>query len=184
MARPSKHDGIIYRRKDSNTWWMRYRDTTGRRRLESTHTKDWQEAQRYLRERLQARDNNMLDALRKGEQLTFGEWADFFLANYSKPPIRAGKTHEANECALKSLRPVFGPMKMTEIGAAQIEIHLRERLQKHKRVRRKSGIVELGLLKPATVHQEFRVLRRMFSVAVTWIRREKPSLRTEGGPIG
>ena len=31
------------------------------------------------------------DIVRKGEQLTFGEWADFFLENYSKPPIRAEK---------------------------------------------------------------------------------------------
>jgi len=166
MARPSKHDGVVYRRRDSNIWWMRYRDKAGRRRLESTQTEDWQEAQRCLRERLQARDDNSLDALRKGQHLTFGEWADFFLANYSKPPIRAPKTHEANECALKSLRPVFGPMKMTEISPTQIEVHLRQRLESHKRVRRKSGIVEAGLLKPATVHQEFRVLRHVFSVAV------------------
>ncbi len=166
MARPSKHDGVVYRRNDSNIWWMRYRDRSGCRRLESTHTEDWQEAQRQLRERLQARDNNTLHIVRKGEQLAFGEWADFFLENYSKPPIRAASTHEANENALKSLRPVFGPMKMTEIDATQIEIHLRNRLKHRKHVRRREGIAELGLLKPATVHQEYRILRRIFSVAV------------------
>ena len=166
MARPSKHDGVVYRRNDSSIWWMRYRDRTGCRRLESTHTEDWQEAQRQLRERLQARDNNTLHIVRKGEQLTFGEWADFFLENYSKPPIRAAGTHEANENALKSLRPVFGAMKMTEIDAIQIEIHLRNRLKQRKQVRRRKGIVQLGLLKPTTVHQEFRILRRIFSVAV------------------
>ena len=64
MARPSKHDGVIYRRNDSNIWWMRYRDKAGRRRLESTQTDDWQEAQRFLRERLQGRD----DKTRQGEQ--------------------------------------------------------------------------------------------------------------------
>ena len=165
MARPSKHDGVVYRRNDSNIWWMRYRDKTGCRRLESTHTEDWKEAQRQLRERLQARDSNTLHIVRKGEQLTFGEWAAFFLENYSKPPIRAG-THESNENALKSLLPVFGPMKMTEIEATQIEIHLRNRLRQRKHVRRRDGIAELGLLKPATVHQEFRILRRIFSVAV------------------
>ena len=85
MARPSKHDGVVYRRNDSNIWWMLYRDRSGCRRLESTHTEDWQEAQRQLRERLQARDNNTLHIVRKGEQLAFGEWADFFLENYSKP---------------------------------------------------------------------------------------------------
>jgi integrase len=166
MARPSKHDGVVYRRNDSNIWWMRYRDRSGCRRLESTHTEDWQEAQRQLRERLQARDNNTLHIVRKGEQLTFSEWADFFLENYSKPPIRAAGTHEANENALKTLRPAFGPMKMTEIDAMQIEIHLRNRLHHRKQVRRKEGVAQLGLLKATTVHQEFRVLRRIFNVAV------------------
>lgn len=166
MARPSRHDGVVYQRNDSKIWWMRYRDKSGCRRLESTQTEDWQEAQRQLRERLQARDNNTLDIVRKGEQLLFSEWADFFLEHYSKPPIRAAKTHEANESALKTLKPAFGPMKMTEIDATQIEFHLRSRLQHRRRVRRKAGIVELGTLKPATVHQEFRVLRRIFSVAV------------------
>src|ERR1700693_1805051 len=154
MARPSKHDGVVYRRNDSNIWWMRYRDRSGCGRLESTHTENWQEAQRQLRERLQARDNNTLHIVRKGEQPAFGEWADFFLENYSKPPIRAAGTHEANENALKSLRPVFGPMKMTEIDAIQIEIHLRNRLKHRKQVRRREGIAQLAVLKPTTVHKE------------------------------
>ena len=162
----SRHDGVVYRRNDSKIWWMRYCDKSGCRRLESTQTEDRQEAQRQLREPLQARDNNTLDIVRKGEQLLFGEWADFILEHYSKPPIRAAKTHEANESALKTLKPAFGPMKMTQIDATQIEFHLRSRLQHRRRVHRKTGIIELGTLKPATVHQEFRVLRRIVSVAV------------------
>jgi len=145
---------------------MRYRDRDGSRRLESTNTSDWEEAQRQLRERLAARDNNSLEILRKGKQLTFGEWADFFLANYSKPPIRAMKTHEANENALKTLRPMFGTSKLPDIEATQIEFHLRTRLQQKRHVRRKAGTLELGTLKATSVHQEFRVLRRIFSVAV------------------
>jgi hypothetical protein len=88
------------------------------------------------------------------------------LENYSKPPIRAAGTHEANQNALKGLRRVFGPMKTTEIGAGQIEIHLRNRLKDRRHVRRREGTVELGLLKPATVHQGYRILRRIFSIAV------------------
>ena len=79
---------------------MIYRDRNGKRIRESTFTEDWQEAQRKLRERLQARDDKILEVVRKGEQLQFSEWADFFLENYSKPPIRAEKTHEANERAV------------------------------------------------------------------------------------
>jgi integrase len=166
MARPIKHDGVVYRRNDSNIWWMRYRDRDGSRRLESTNSTDWDEAQRQLRERLGARDNNFLEMLRKGKQLTFNEWADVFLANYSKPPIRAIKTHVANENALKTLRPMFGTSKLMDIDATQIESHLRTRLQQKRHVRRKGGSFELGTLKPTSVHQEFRVLRRIFSVAV------------------
>jgi integrase len=156
----------VYRRKDSNIWWMRYRDKSGSRRLESTHTEDWQEAQRQLRERLQARDNNTLHIVRKGEQLTFREWAEFFLENYSKPPIRADGTHVANKRAMRTLLLAFGAMKLIEIDAPIIEAHLRHRLRQGRRVHRNAGVVEVGIIKPTTVHQEFRVLRRVFSVAV------------------
>ncbi|MGB9456588.1 MAG: tyrosine-type recombinase/integrase [Bryobacteraceae bacterium] len=166
MARPNRHDGVVYKRNDSDLWWMRYRDKTGRRRLESTHTTDWDEAQRQMRERLAARDNNSLDAVRKGKQITFDEWAEFFLENYSRPPIRAAGTHRANQTALKNLIPMFGALKLGDIDASLIEDYLRHRIAQRRRVRRKAGVVELGILKPTTAHQEFRVLRRIFSVAV------------------
>ena len=64
LARPVKNDGSFYKRERSRVWWMRYRDKSGVRRRESTLTEDWTEAQKSLRERLQARDNNTLPALR------------------------------------------------------------------------------------------------------------------------
>ena len=164
MARPKKHDGILYRR--GRFWWMRYRDRDGTRRLESTGTTDWQEAQRRLRERLQARDENVLALVRRGQRLTFDEWADFFLEHYSQPPFRSVKTHAANQNALKRLKPVFGVQTLSAIGAEDVEEYLRRRLRQQKRVRTRAGYRELGLLKPATVHQEFRVLRRVLNVAV------------------
>src|ERR1700683_4686390 len=48
-------------------WWMRYRDRDPKRYLESTNTEDWQQAQQKLRERLQARDQNTLQTIRRGE---------------------------------------------------------------------------------------------------------------------
>jgi len=39
-------------------------------------------------------------------------------------------------------------------------------LTQRRRVHRKAGVAELGILKATTVHQEFRVPRRVFSVAV------------------
>ena len=166
MARPSKHDGVVYRRDDSKIWWMRYRDKSGGRHLESTGTEDWDEAQRRLRERLQARDNRTLEVVRRGEQLTFQDWADSFMENYSKPPIRAQKTHEANERAMKHLRSTFGSWRLVDVTADDIEQYLRARLQNRARVKTKGGFRELGILKATTVHQEFRVLRRALNVAV------------------
>jgi integrase len=166
LPRPSKHDGSIYPRKDGKVLWMVYRDRSGKRIRESTFTEDWQEAQRKLRERLQARDDKILDIVRKGEQLQFSDWADFFLENYSKPPIRAEKTHEANERAALHLKEVFGQRSVGDITADDIEQYLRRRLQTRVRVKTAAGVIEKDRLKPATVHQELRVLRRMMNVAV------------------
>jgi integrase len=145
---------------------MRYRDASGSRRLESTNTEDWDEAQRRLRERLQARDNRTLEVVRRGEQLTYKQWADFFLESYSKPPIRAQKTHEANERAMKHLQATFGSWRLVDITADDIERYLRARLKKRARVKTREGFRELGILKATTVHQEFRVLRRALNIAV------------------
>jgi integrase len=145
---------------------MRYRDKNGVRQRESTLTEDWDEAQKCLRERLQARDNNTLPALRRGQDLAFGEWADFYLENFSKPPFRAQKTHEVNERALKHLRTMFENAKLAELTADDIEDYLRARLKARVLVKAKDGFVKKGLLKATTVHQEFRVVRRMLNVAV------------------
>ena len=145
---------------------MVYRDRSGKRIRESTFTEDWQEAQRKLRERLQARDDKILDVVRKGEQLRFSDWADFFLENYSKPPIRAEKTHEANGRAALHLKEAFGRRSVGDISADDIENYLRRRLQARVQVRTAGGVIQRDRLKPATVHQELRVLRRMMNVAV------------------
>jgi integrase len=145
---------------------MVYRDRSGKRIRESTFTEDWQEAQRKLRERLQARDDKILDVVRKGEQLQFADWVDFFLENYSRPPIRAEKTHEANERAGLHLKQAFGQRSVGDISADDIEHYLRRRLQTHVQVKTATGVIQKGRLKPATVHQELRVLRRMMNVAV------------------
>jgi len=161
-----KHDGGLYKREGSKIWWMRYRDKDGVRRRESTLTEDWDEAQKRLRERLQARDNNTLPALRRGQHLTFGEWSNFYLENFSRPPFRASKTHEVNQRALKHLRKMFESTKLAELTADDIEMYLRKRLKQRALVKTKGGFVEKQVLKATTVHQELRVLRRMLNVAI------------------
>ena len=166
MPRRPNHDGCVYRRKETKVWWMHYRDRNGIRRSESTRTEDWQEAQKRLRERLDARDNNVLEVVRKGESLSFGQWADFFLDNYSKPPLRAEKTHQVNIRATKHLKSAFSASRLVDITADRVELYLRDRLRQRVRIKSGLGIKEKTVLQPATVHQEFRVLRRMLNVAV------------------
>ena len=166
MARPSKHDGAVFKRNDGKILWITYRNREGKRIRESTFTEDWQEAQRKLRERLQARDDKLLEIVRKGEQLQFSTWVDFFLENYSQPPLRAEKTHEANLRAGLHLKKAFGARKLGEVSADDIELYLLRRLQDRVRIKTGAGVVLREKLKPATVHQELRILRRILNVAV------------------
>lgn len=166
MARPRKHDGVVYKRSGTKVLWMSYLDRDGKRIRESTFTQDWQEANRKLRERLHARDERVLDIVRKGEQMGFEAWVDFFLENYSKPPMRAAKTHDANMRASKHLKSAFQSHKLADLSADEIELYLRRRLRDRVRFRTGAGFIERQELKPATVHQELRVLRRMLNVAV------------------
>jgi integrase len=144
---------------------MHYRDRDGKRRRESTLSEDWHEAQKFLRQRLQARDNNTLPALRPGHDVQFGEWSDLYLENFSKPPFRAPKTHEVNQRALKHLRAVFENTKLVDLNRRRIEMYLRKRLKQRVQVKARDGFVEKDVLKATTVHQELRVLRRMLNVA-------------------
>ena len=166
MPRARKYDGVVYPRTGTSIWWIRYRDRNGVPRRESSLTADRQEANKRLRERLQSRDDNLLEIRRKGETLTYGQWADFFLETYSKPPMRAAKTHEANGRCIMHLKTALGMSKLGDITADSIESYLRDRLRQRVRVKVKIGYRQLGLIKSTTVHQEFRVLRRMLNVAV------------------
>src|SRR5260370_29668298 len=153
MARPVEHDGAVYPRKGTNFWWMRYRERDGRLRRESTSTTDWHEAQKKLRERLQARDGNFLDIVRRGESLTFGQWADFFLETYSKPPVREFKTHEANLRAGKHLKGASANRRLIDVTSDDIEHFLGERLRQRVEITTNNVIHERGILKASTVRQ-------------------------------
>lgn len=56
--------------------------------------------------------------------------------------------------------------KLVDVTADAIEQYLRDRLEQRVRVRIEGGYREKEPLKSSTVHQEFRVLRRMLNIAV------------------
>jgi hypothetical protein len=55
------------------------------------------------------------------KQLTFNQWADWFLQRRSQPPFRSAGNHQQNVNALKFLRPVFGELALSEITAERVE---------------------------------------------------------------
>ena len=91
----------------SEVW---YRDQKSEVRRESTATTDELNTC-FLRDRLDARDE-VIGHGSRWKQLTFNEWADWFLERRSKPPFRSAGNHQQNPNALKFLRPVFGDTRL------------------------------------------------------------------------
>ena len=166
QGRPPKHGGTVYKRNDSDIWQVRYKDQKGEMIRESAATTDREQAERFLRDRLDARDEGRLSVLLGSKRLTFNEWADWFLEKRSKPPFRSEGNHQVNVNALKSLRPVFGETALADITPEAIEDYLTGRLQSRRRIRTKLGIKLGDVIKPATAHQELRVVTHILNVAV------------------
>src|SRR6266480_1928800 len=93
MSRPRKMSGTVYPRKDSAFWWISYRNREGQVVQESTGTTERQQAEYFLRQRLDARDEGKLATILARENLTFRQWAEWFLENRSRPPFRTQNTH-------------------------------------------------------------------------------------------
>ena len=165
-GRPRNRLGTVFKRGNSRHWWVRYRDQHGRIVKESARTPDRAEAERFLRDRLDSRDDGTLPAILAGKTMTLNEWADWFLERRSKPPYRSEKTHRDNQEVLKNLRPAFGAMRLQDITPAAIEQYLDDRLNTRRKINTRFGNRQASKLKPATVHKEFRVLRRILNVAV------------------
>src|ERR1035438_437724 len=95
-GRPRRIEGTVFQREDSQFWQVSYRDQKGEIVRESTGATDRQEAERFLRDRLDARDEGRLSTVLRSKLLTFGQWADWFLERRSKPPFRSeeiGRAH-------------------------------------------------------------------------------------------
>ena len=71
-----------------------------------------------------------------------------------------------NVNALKLLRPAFGELALSEITAEAVEDYLGDRLQTGRSIHTKLGLQLRGKIKPATAHQEFRILSHILNVAV------------------
>jgi integrase len=182
-GRPRKCEGAVYEREDSKFLQVWYRDQKGEIQRESTGTTDRQKAERFLRDRLDARDEGRLSTVLDSKHLTFMQWAGWFLERRSKPPFRSEGNHQQNLNAMKFLGPVFGEVALSDITAEAIEDYLAERLRSGRRVHTKFGLQLRGTVKPATVHQEFRILSHMLNVAVKQKRLSDNPCRAVEFPV-
>jgi hypothetical protein len=107
----------------------------GTRRRESAFTDNWQEAQKKLRQRLQARDGNILQIVSRGESFLFQKWTEFLIEYNSKPPFRAIKTHIANDRTVKHLNGAFANQMLASLTADDIELYPRDRLRQRIRIK-------------------------------------------------
>jgi hypothetical protein len=69
MGRPRNSAGVLYHRGRSDLWWVRYRSNDGGITKESTGTTNREEAERFLRDRLDARDEGKLSAILAGKKI-------------------------------------------------------------------------------------------------------------------
>ena len=182
MARPSKHDGGLYKRAGSKVL------------VDALPGPEWQAPARIERTRRTGRRHRRLARAPAGQgrqhaaRYTSGEASNYVSGNgrifswrtISKPPNPRAEDSSANERVLKHLENNVWTTMLADITAEDIETYLRRRLKARVVVQTKSGSVEKGVLKPATVHQELRVLRRMLNVAVRKKLLSGQSLRRRG----
>jgi integrase len=168
----TKGDGTLYQR--GRIWWISYKHPDGTRRSESTHTDRRVVAERLLRKRIGARENN-LAVIAGAEQLTFHKAAQAVIDNFAANNRESQGVVERR--INKHLREYFGNRRMLGITMADVTAYVAKR-QKDVINVRQAHMVTLedgtrqqvpAVTKPtsnATINRELQVLKRMFSLAI------------------
>ncbi len=137
--------------KQSAVWWVgvSYR---GKQHRESSESKNRNDAVRLLRKRMEEMGRGRLIG-RDADRLTFDDLAQMLKSDYQ---TNGRKSLKRAEVALKSLKKFFGFYRALDL--------MTDRITEYVRHRQEEGI------KPATIHYELAVLKKMFNLA---IRAEK-----------
>jgi len=152
----------LYRRPDSNVWWMCF---SVNRKLyrRSTDTEDRKLAEKiYAKVQTQVTESKWFDVDEAGLR-TFDEMMEKYLEEYSKV-YNAESTYEKNTNLLKHLNLNFSGLKLNQITAKLIT--------GYKTIRLSEGA------SPASVRNELRLLGHAFNVAIKeweWIKENPVS---------
>lgn len=142
-------------------WYIRYYDGRGRRRLESTHSTDRDDAEKLLRKRLSAKDHGVLPEAAIG-RLTLKEATDDLLNDYKANGRRS--LPEVKRKIELHLLPYFGERRrMTSITTADMRAFTAERQREEKA---DNGTITKRAASNAEINRELAALRRAFRLAL------------------
>ncbi len=136
----------------ATTWYANYVDEVGRRRNQAIKgAKTKAEAQRHADD-LERRAEKIREGLEVAPvKMTFGQLADYWLENYSKPRLRS---HSCNVERLKlHLRPALEALLLHQVTPRVLEELLSSKLQTHS---------------PQTVLHLRGLVRKLFNDAERW----------------
>ena len=147
--------------KRGRIYYIPYYDLHGRRRLESTHSDDRNEAEKLLRKRLSAKDGGALPEAAIGS-LTLKEATDDLIAD-DKTNKRKSLRDVQGKITMHLL-PFFGERrKMTSIGTPEIRRFIANRQSEE---RDDDGKITKRAAKPAEINRALAALRRSFNLGI------------------
>ncbi len=141
---PSVSRGVVYLQKRSKNWFIKFY-VDGVPKRETTGTPNRDEAEALLKRRIEEVQRGLYRDI--GQRITFAQMTEILLRNYAFKQNRTDPRRFIDQLA-KS----FGNLLGEEITEERIGEHSRKRL-------------EVDLAKPATLHRELAVLRRMLRLA-------------------
>jgi integrase len=139
----------IYKRKDSQFWWMSF-IVNSKPYRESTGTKDKRLAEAIHGKVLTKIVEGKWFGINPAKAYTFDELMERFMREHA--PRREENTQKTYKVSLKNLTKFFSVMPLSEITPKTISAYMEKRL--------KEGI------KPASVNSEFSMLSTAFTLAV------------------
>jgi hypothetical protein len=98
-----------------------------------------------------------------GTRKVVGQASELDRKRHSAPDPRR-KDARSEPTRRVALKEAFAQRSVGDVSADDIEHYLRRRFQARVRLKTAAGVIQKDRLKPATVHQELRVLRRMMNV--------------------
>jgi len=135
--------------KKGKNWYIDYY-YNGRRIREKVGPSKKQAKDVLNKRKTQIAEKKFLD-VKRNENISFSEFSNYFLENYSKVNKRSWKR---DQLSIKHLKKFFGNKKLYEITPQDIENYKKKRLE--------DGV------KHSTINRELACLKTMFNKAVEW----------------